>query len=213
MPASLTHTGSRGLPVCLCWAFSYSQRIRIYMAVLTCMYVWLYPLHVCVWWHLILSRKVIAHASSVSCKNNGPLWFTIKRLFSSKWFYAHSHTHMHAVHTCMRAVHTHPHHTPHLCLTGLTMALDTCKPGTKKESILASYQQSFRIDDLLRQKAIDQQQQPDHFTLTHTSADSTFRMGPVPQPKTLKSEVAITTHKKFKTAVTFSLEIALSIAH
>ncbi len=72
------------------------------------------------------------------------------------------------------------------------MALDTCKPGAKKESILA-YQQSFRIDDLLRQKAIEQQQ-PGHFPLSHPSPDSgpgAFRIGPVPQPKTVKSEVLL----------------------
>ena len=43
------------------------------------------------------------------------------------------------------------------------MALESCKPGDKKNSLLANYQQSFRIDDLLRQKAIEQQ--PDHFSL------------------------------------------------
>lgn len=70
------------------------------------------------------------------------------------------------------------------------MALESCKPGSKKNALLASYQQSFRIDDLLRQKAI-QQQQPDHFPVSHGPPDEqdTFKMGPVPPPKLNKTEV------------------------
>lgn len=45
--------------------------------------------------------------------------------------------------------------------------MDHCK-GDKK-SVLASFQQSFRIDDLLTRKVDDQQ--PDHFGKLHSPAN------------------------------------------
>ena len=41
--------------------------------------------------------------------------------------------------------------------------MDNCR-GDKKPP-LSTYQQSFRIDDLLTHKAIEQQQQPDHYSM------------------------------------------------
>nr|CAD37941.1 homeobox protein HOXa1 [Suberites domuncula] len=61
----------------------------------------------------------------------------------------------------------------------------------RKTQSLAPYQQSFRIDDLLRQKAIEQQ--PDHFPLPSPDdrfeENGTFRIGPVPPPKSTKTNV------------------------
>ena len=79
------------------------------------------------------------------------------------------------------------------------MALESCKPGDKKNSLLANYQQSFRIDDLLRQKAIEQQ--PDHFSLPPPTdrfddAPGAFRIGPVPPLKPVKAEVQYLAYHK-----------------
>ena len=41
--------------------------------------------------------------------------------------------------------------------------MDNCR-GDKKPP-MSTYQQSFRIDDLLTRKVIEQQQQPDHFAI------------------------------------------------
>ena len=72
------------------------------------------------------------------------------------------------------------------------MAMNPCKSG-KKSPVLSSYQQSFRIDDLLRQKVIEQQ--PDHFPLPSPNdrfeENGTFRIGPVPPPKAVKTSTVV----------------------
>ena len=75
------------------------------------------------------------------------------------------------------------------------MAMDPCK-SEKKSPVLSSFQQSFRIDDLLRHKVIEQQ--PGHFPIpSHNDRfdeNDTFRIGPVPPPKAAKPSTAVSLH-------------------